>query len=450
MQQAPKAPTIADLLGQRQAAPVTSAQDEARRMFAERMSAIRGTTSLPQALSDVGGHIANAIMARKDMARAKETDQAATAAEGERRQHIAEMLTGAGYSPEQAVGFATASPDETALVASLTGMKRQEQAAADDRAWRESQAAVDADQFAQNLALKRQQFDADQALKQKALQQSEQDRALARQQSIARQGHLEDIAGRLPEDQRSLFWANPEGFLSKQSDDFSTEVSRILAANPELAQSPEGVRQAQNVALGLVKSATDPVRGGTATYNVATGQGAPIETPTPSLEPFGADGSPISIDQMAGEVGAIPFAEDVIARTVGQAAPSLVNEARTKAASQLDFLKQKAVTAFATSARPPVIEQQRIAALFPSKGIFDSEARASQQLGHLRDLAVATHDDYIGLINSGQLPFDQENELRGKVAELRQVVNMLPERADSAMPSPSVDLGDDPLGLFSQ
>jgi len=280
---------------------------------------------------------------------------------------------------------------------------------------------------------------------------------LDQRRNAERQGHFEAIAAGLPEEQRPYFWANPGGFIQQQqkaqNDEFSTEVARILAANPELAQSPEGIHQAQNIALGLVKSATDPVRGGTATYNLATGVGSPIDTPRPDLEPFGADGRPISIDQMAGEVGVIPFAEDVIARTIGQAAPSLVNEARTKAASQLDFLKQKAVTAFATSSRPPVIEQQRIASLFPSKGIFDSETRASQQLGHLRDLAVTTHDDYIGMINSGQLPFDQENELRGKVAELRQVVNMLPEQkvSEITLPIPSLPnqtMGDDPLGLF--
>jgi hypothetical protein len=100
-----------------------------------------------------------------------------------------------------------------------------------------------------------------------------------------------------------------------------------------------------------------------------------------------------------------------------------------------------------------VIEQERIADLFPSKGIFDSTPRAQQQLTHLRDMAVTTHDDYVSLIESGQLPFEQENELRGKVAELRQVVTMLPQEqaseptkaTGSAAPQ---GMGDDPLGLF--
>ena len=163
MIQAPKAPTIADLLANQQVPEVTSAQEQARRAFAERMAAIQGTASLPQALSDVGGHIANAIMHRQDLARAQEADRMATEQASARRASVAEALAASGVAPEQAVSMATNAPQDNALVLELMGLNRQQQAADEDRAFREQQAAAEQARFDQEMGLRRDQFGAQQA-----------------------------------------------------------------------------------------------------------------------------------------------------------------------------------------------------------------------------------------------------------------------------------------------
>lgn len=410
---------------------------QAYEMENERQQAMAKEQEFNEAAKEAAGGIENPALQRlamadpklardiliRQMEREATPIQQAQLEQGERR---------IGLEEERAAAAQEMANKQFGLSQQKFGLAEQNAAAAQDMANRQ-------------FGLDQQNAEATQAYRQADLGMRQQD--FARQQELAqrddqqraaKQGHYEAIAAQLPEEQRPAFYADPDGYIANlqkaQTDEFNTEVSRILQANPQLAESEDGLRQAQNIALDLVKSATDPVRGGTATYNLATGEGSPIQTPNPELDRLGPSGQPISIDQMAGEIGAIPFTEDVIAKTLGQAAPRLVDEARTKAATQLDFLKQKAITALSTSSRPPVIEQQRIESLFPSKGIFDSQERARQQLSHLRDIAVTTHDDYVGLIESGQLPFKQENELRGKVAELRQVAQMLPNQDAASQP----------------
>lgn len=202
----------------------------------------------------------------------------------------------------------------------------------------------------------------------------------------------------------------------------------------------QDLNQADATAIvdGQVQAVTDPVRGKSVLVNRATGETKPIETPRRKIEPLGdGQGGAISLDDLAAEVGAIPFAKDFISKTVGQFYPGLVDEARTKAATQLGFIQQHAVMAFSTSSRPPVIEQKAIRELFPQKGIYDSSEHARQQLNHLRDLTAYLHDTYMGEVESGSLPIEVENENILKMAQLKQLNKMLPDQAQPLQQAPA-------------
>lgn len=452
----PTAPTIADLLGRNPVAPVTSNEDAARRSFAEQMGSVGRAGSLPGGISAAGQHIANAILGKANLERAREADVEATAAEGERRSRIAEMLGGVGgLSPEQAVGMAGGSPQDNALFLSIMGAKQQQEAAEQARAERAQATTVDAARRQEDVAHRNRTFDAGRAdaatsnaLKQSALDLTMQDRALAKGQALAQQGHLEAlIADKSPEEQ-ALALADPAGYIAslqnQQNDEFTVEVNRILQANPGLAESEEGIRQAQNVALGNIKSATDPVHGGTGTFNLATGVGAPIETPTELVDPIGQSTSgPLSIDEISSETGLGPLLADYWSRTAGQFNPDVVDKAKAKALTQQRFIKTKLRSALMNNARGAIWEQKQIDQLLPDEGVFESPGRAAQIFRSAKEQVAMEHNFNAEQINSGKLTSDVEKKLREKNVELESVYNLLPDPGQFADVAPAEPAADD-------
>jgi hypothetical protein len=262
-------------------------------------------------------------------------------------------------------------------------------------------------------------------------------------QKTGQQGHYEAIAARLPEDQRAMFWANPKGYvdksqektLSTQNDDFSTEVKRILQANPQLAQTEGGVRRAQNIALGNIKTATDPVYGGTSTYNLATSQGQDVTKPIPEMADIqGADADGVSgatIQDISTEVGLGPMLQDFWSRSAGQLDESAVDKKRAQLSTKLKFVKTVLRSALASSPRGAVWELQQIDEILPDEtAILESSGRAAESLKATKDLLRFKYNYQNEQLRSGQLDPGTARQMIDSNVQIQSAIKLLPDADD--------------------
>lgn len=166
---------------------------------------------------------------------------------------------------------------------------------------------------------------------------------------------------------------------------------------------------------------TGAVTDGPATGAPASPAGAPVRV------------TPNDIKLNVGKaVGAIPTAKRLYNSTIGQVIPGTTMTGAENSQQDIKLLKQKALNAFAISGRPPVMEQERIASLFPAtddQGYIDSAMQnpevARNKLAALAEFGMMQHAADQKALLDPNLPRQDRVDLSRRVREMDDMVKML-------------------------
>ena len=209
-----------------------------------------------------------------------------------------------------------------------------------------------------------------------------------------------------------------------------TAAMRIRAQKIQDAMRLNGMSEKQATALvdGQIKSLTDPVSGEFLSYNQASGAALPIEAQgsgisTPMLPETGNGG--LNIDELAQGTGALSAAKSALGNTIGQLAPSLVDEKNVNARTGLRQLNDKMIAAFSISGRPPVVEQERILQMLPAPGIFQSPRDAELTLNSLKSALTRQYNTDAAMLDRGGLPPSQQKSLIESMRLQKNIIDQL-------------------------
>lgn len=199
------------------------------------------------------------------------------------------------------------------------------------------------------------------------------------------------------------------GMIVQQSDPLTGETEIVnLTGGPVPNSIPEGVSvPVRDAETGQV---TDPQeeQSGQETPEVRERQGL-IEDPL--------------------EVGLGPWLKEGVARTVGQFVDSAnypeVTQARTRLRSGRQFL----ISAWSTSGRPPLIEQERIESNIPNLGALESPARARTQLETLTTDLLEQRQADLRDIEDASIAPQVRREIQQRVNATDRMLRLIDPRA---------------------
>lgn len=201
-------------------------------------------------------------------------------------------------------------------------------------------------------------------------------------------------------------------------------------------------KQAQDIVDGRIKVKTDPVTGQNHLVNVATGTStvitpavAPPVTPDPAVAPavpeIPAAPAETAFDMLGEGVGFGAVFKEGLSVTAGQVTEEAAFTETTKARTKIKGLREKLIRALSLSGRPPVVEQERLAEMLPSTGIFESKAHATAQLRELHGaLSRQVMEDAAfakDMGNPKKLRIEAANRVKGITSMLRELGNPPPE-----------------------
>ena len=270
-----------------------------------------------------------------------------------------------------------------------------------------------------------------------ALDQQKWERELADQER-QRQA-FEQYVSALPPDQQARARAvGIEGL--DEGGGLTTAMQTQLQEAAQLVAMGMDPTEAYMRSSGNVHRITDPVSGRTIEQVPSVGvrevEAERLHLPMLPQEP----GATASVEKMAAQTGARGVLPEFISKTIGQI-PGLEDLVRPEAAEArtgLRALGNSLQHAMALSNRPPVFEQERILAMLPSTGIWESPERAMAVFGEIRDQLTQQRNADAQIINMGLVAPTEQKALLARVASLENIIKRLTPAGDPQEGRPEV------------
>jgi hypothetical protein len=220
-------------------------------------------------------------------------------------------------------------------------------------------------------------------------------------------------------------------------EDTGNESANARERRIEDIQSTFGINRQQAIQRLEANTVLDPTTGNLIQQDLATGEysAVPINIPSSQRtvgEPPAVDINQISFDPALGG-GIVTGLQNLWNVTAGQVPFLDVATNRTDAQQQLRFLERDAISALASSSRPPVVEQERIAALLPQPGQWLQNPReAREKVVGFVDVMVQQYVDDLRYVSDPSVPNTLKRDINVRINSVERVVRrvLTPEAAD--------------------